>query len=101
MAKPVNIELVQVILGEVELETALEIPDTIFKFVPVESRDRRSRLFKKFFRSHCITILKPIMTEFCKTDGCGVGFNAVGLSKENEALYFQYENTAKMRQIFV
>jgi hypothetical protein len=35
----VNIELFEIIVGEVKFEAAFEISDALFDFVPVESRD--------------------------------------------------------------
>jgi hypothetical protein len=39
VAKAVNVELVQVILGKVEFEAAFEVPDSSFKLISVECRD--------------------------------------------------------------
>lgn len=39
MSKPVDIELVEVLFGEVELEAAPEVSDASFKLVPVEGCD--------------------------------------------------------------
>ncbi len=39
MSKAVDIQPVEVIFGEIEFETAFEIPDSSFKLIPVEDRD--------------------------------------------------------------
>jgi hypothetical protein len=39
MPEPVNVELIQIIFGEIEFETAVEIFDASFKLVPAKGRD--------------------------------------------------------------
>ena len=48
MSKTVDIELFEVIFGEVEFEAAFEVSDASFKLIPVEGRDRGCRLLKIF-----------------------------------------------------
>ena len=39
VSEAVNVEVVEIFFGEVELETAFEVSDASFKLVPVESCD--------------------------------------------------------------
>jgi hypothetical protein len=39
VSEAVNVELVEIIFGEVQLETAVEVLDASFKLFPVKSRD--------------------------------------------------------------
>ena len=37
--EPVNVELIEIIFGEVQFETTMEVLDASFKLVPVQGRD--------------------------------------------------------------
>ena len=39
MPEPVNVELIEIIFGEVQFETTVEVLDASFKLVPVQGRD--------------------------------------------------------------
>jgi len=39
MPEPVNAQIVEVIIGKIQLKSASEIPDSPFEFVPAQSRD--------------------------------------------------------------
>jgi hypothetical protein len=47
--EPVDIELIEIILSEIQFETSVEVFDASFKLIPVEGGYRGRRLFKKFF----------------------------------------------------
>lgn len=52
MPKPVQADVVEVVIGEVQLEPAPEILDPPLEFIPAQGGDRRYELFELSLRAH-------------------------------------------------
>ena len=84
MPEPVDIELIEIVFGEVQFETTMKILDASFKLVPVESSYRGRCLFKKLFRCHTSP---QNIRRFCET-GPTISVSALNLNNFTGILGF-------------
>jgi hypothetical protein len=57
MSQSIDSELVEVIFGEIQPKSAVEIFDSFLQFIPAKSGKRSGGLLKNnFFRCHCPTL---------------------------------------------
>ena len=56
MSQSIDSEVVEVIFGEIQPKSAVEIFDSFLQFTPAKGGKRSGGLLKNFFRCHCPTL---------------------------------------------